>query len=297
MTAAFSVRDHFSHPRAQVAVHRETEQATIGPHRHEFVEIVFILSGRGFHTTGECRHEVGVGDVLVINHRRSHGYESTSRLHLVNILVRDDALREARRELGALPGFHTLFTLEPARWRRRDFTARLRLAPAELRQASGWIDALEAEARRDGEGGRFLARSWLMLVIGLLARSAGRRSPAGQQPDRRLAELLSRIDAFPEREGGVGGMAREAAMSERTFLRRFREATGLSPVDYVLRSRMRRAAQLLDHGDRRLSVTEIAFRCGFSDSNYFSRQFRRVLGVSPRAYRRVSAEGVIGCPA
>jgi AraC-like DNA-binding protein len=73
-------------------------------------------------------------------------------------------------------------------------------------------------------------------------------------------------------------------MSECTFLRKFREATGFSPTDYLLRSRIRRAEELLAR--RKLSITEVAARCGFEDSNYFSRQFRRVTGVSPRAHRR-----------
>lgn len=266
-------------------MHREVEQSEIGSHRHEFIEIVFILAGRGWHVTGEARHEVGPGDVFVINNRRSHGYEQTRGLHLVNILVRDDALREARRGLGALPGFHALFTLEPVRWRRRDFTARLRLTPREMRLVGGWINALEAEARRDAGGGRFLARSWLMLIAGFLARCYDGRPERPEEPDRRLAQLLSRIDTNPEAEYRLAAMAREAAMSERSFLRHFREATGCSPSDYVIRARIRQAGHLLDHADSRLPVTEIAFRCGFNDSNYFARQFRRVTGTSPRSYR------------
>lgn len=257
----------------------------MGSHRHEFIEIVFILGGNGRHITGDTRHDVGPGDVFVINNRRSHGYEQTRGLHLVNILVRDDALREARRELGALPGFHALFTLEPVRWRRRDFTARLRLTAREMRLVGGWLDILETEARRDREGGRFLARSWLMLVVGFLARCHGERPSRPGEPDARLARLLSRIDGKPEDEYRLEDLAREAAMSERSFLRHFREATGTSPADYVIRARLRQAMHLLDHGDRRLTVTEIAFRCGFNDSNYFARQFRRVTGTSPRLYR------------
>ncbi len=75
-------------------------------------------------------------------------------------------------------------------------------------------------------------------------------------------------------------------MSERTFLRRFREATGFAPIDYVIRARIRRAADLLADLNAGLSITEIAFRCGFQDSNYFSRQFRRYIGTNPRNYRR-----------
>lgn len=277
------VASFFPDSRAQVAVCRQGVQADMGSHRHEFWEIVFILSGHGWHATGDTRHEVKAGDVLVINNRRTHGYEHTRELCLVNVLVRGDALREAERELGALPGFHALFTLEPVRWRRREFTSRLRLNARDLRNAVDWIGALETEARQNADGGRFLAKSWLMLLIGLLARRYGEKT--GTETDFRLARLLSRIDLEPEHPFTLAEMAGEAAMSQRSFLRHFREVTGYSPADYVIRARLRQAAHLLDHGDSRLPVTEIAFRCGFNDSNYFARQFRRVMGTTPRRYR------------
>jgi len=97
--------------------------------------------------------------------------------------------------------------------------------------------------------------------------------------------MLSQIDREPERDLSLASMAESSAMSERSFLRHFREATGFSPADYVIRTRIRRALQLMDQAGSQLSVTEIAFRCGFNDSNYFARQFRRVTGISPRAYR------------
>lgn len=282
------VEEYFRDPRAQVAVVRQAEQTAMSSHLHEFWEIVFILSGEGRHVTGDTRHGVTAGDVLVINNRRAHGYENTRELCLVNVLVRGDVLREAERELGVLPGFHALFTLEPVRWRRREFTSRLRLSARDLRMAAEWIDALEAETARVAEGGRFLARSWLMLLVGLLARRFGERPGTGVEADLKLARLLSQIDREPERALTLREMAAQAAMSERSFLRHFREATASSPADYVIRARIRKARHLLDHGDPRLALTEIAFRCGFNDSNYFARQFRRVVGTSPRRYRTMT---------
>jgi AraC-like DNA-binding protein len=278
-------RTFFQDPLGQVAVVRQPGQTDIGSHLHEFWEIVFILSGEALHFTGDTRHAVSAGDVLVINNRRAHGYENTRDLSLVNVLVRGDALREAERGLGGLPGYHALFTLEPARWRRREFTSRLRLKAGDLRLAAEWIGALEAETTREEEGGRFLAKNWLMLLIGLLARRYGERKSPGSEADWKLARLLSRIDREPERRLTLGEMAAAAAMSERSFLRHFREATGYSPADYLIRARIGKACRLLDQGAPGLSVTEIAFRCGFNDSNYFARQFRRVVGVPPREYR------------
>jgi AraC-like DNA-binding protein len=63
----------------------------------------------------------------------------------------------------------------------------------------------------------------------------------------------------------------------------FREHTGQSPVDYIVRLRVEAAEKLLE--DHSLSVAEISARCGFSSSQYFARTFRKYSGLSPSAYR------------
>jgi AraC-like DNA-binding protein/mannose-6-phosphate isomerase-like protein (cupin superfamily) len=276
---------HFPNREAQVAIHRQPVQSSIGPHRHEFIELVIILSGQGVHVTEGLRHQVQAGDVLVINSSRSHAYEETRSLNLVNILIREDVFRETEKELGSLPGYHALFTFERARWRQREFRSHLRLKAEDLRRVVGWLDALEEETRKAAEGGLLLARSWIILIIGLMARCYGNNASHAPRLEMRLGRVLSWIEQQACEKLTVAELSARAAMSERTFLRRFREATGVSPIEYVTRARIRRATEWL--GDRRtgLTITEVAFRCGFQDSNYFSRKFRQVMGTSPRRYR------------
>jgi signal transduction histidine kinase/DNA-binding LacI/PurR family transcriptional regulator/AraC-like DNA-binding protein/ActR/RegA family two-component response regulator len=84
---------------------------------------------------------------------------------------------------------------------------------------------------------------------------------------------------------GREDVARHAGVSEGYLSRCFTQETGLSLIHYVTRYRIQQAKQLLNAGD--LSITEIALDVGFSDSNYFSRAFRREVGISPLAYRRM----------
>ena len=77
-------------------------------------------------------------------------------------------------------------------------------------------------------------------------------------------------------------------MSESSLLRTFRRVMGTSPLDHDIRVRIGKAMELLQHEDVR--VTEAAFQCGFRDSNYFARQFRKVTGRTPRQFQK-SARG------
>ncbi len=79
-------------------------------------------------------------------------------------------------------------------------------------------------------------------------------------------------------------LARHVSLSEDYLTACFRKELGVTPIAYLNRYRVHRARQLLSDTDK--TITEIAMQVGFSDSGYFSRVFRREVGVSPETYRR-----------
>ncbi len=83
-------------------------------------------------------------------------------------------------------------------------------------------------------------------------------------------------------------LAQQAGLSERSLTRRFKQATGQSPLDYLNTLRLRTARELLQQSN--LAISDIAQTAGIPDPNYFSRLFRREYGVTPKQYR----EGVRG---
>lgn len=82
----------------------------------------------------------------------------------------------------------------------------------------------------------------------------------------------------------VSAMVGRSGLAERTFKRRFRNATGLSPLEYVHTLRLEEAKQMLEAGDE--PVEAIAEAVGYEDAAFFSRLFRRRVGLSPGRYRR-----------
>lgn len=87
-------------------------------------------------------------------------------------------------------------------------------------------------------------------------------------------------------------MARAAALGERTFLRRFRAATGQNPRDYLQQLRVEQARALIEQST--LTMDEIAGRLGYEDTGAFRRVFRRITGLAPLAYRRRFRPASIG---
>jgi AraC-like DNA-binding protein len=118
--------------------------------------------------------------------------------------------------------------------------------------------------------------------------TASPRPPEGRSPrDRRRAvEAALWIDAHSHQAIDLGAAARELDLSPFHFLRLFSAVLGVTPHQYLVRSRLRHAARLLADSDR--AVTDVALEVGFADLSNFVRTFHRAAGVPPSRFRTVA---------
>ena len=100
----------------------------------------------------------------------------------------------------------------------------------------------------------------------------------------RIGKALGLLENSVQRSVTLTELTELTAMSVSTLNRTFKEATGFSPIDYHLRIRIKKAGEILCSSN--FSVTEIASRTGFDDSNYFWRQCKKIMGVSPLEFRK-----------
>jgi AraC-like DNA-binding protein len=103
---------------------------------------------------------------------------------------------------------------------------------------------------------------------------------------RRAVETALWIDANSQRDINLDAAAGQTGISPFHFLRLFANVLGVTPHQYLVRSRLRHAARLLADEDG--SVTDIAYDVGFGDLSNFVRTFHRAAGISPRAFREAS---------
>ena len=104
---------------------------------------------------------------------------------------------------------------------------------------------------------------------------------------RRIQEVVHWIEREAARSLPLASLARQACMSPYHFLREFKRVIGMSPHQFVLAQRLRAAARRLRRTDD--PVLQVAVDSGFSDLSEFNRRFRRVLGLTPSAFRRRSS--------
>ena len=277
-------KDWFHPDGFPISVERRDPQEPFGLHSHEFAEIVIITAGRGVHVTGKESYPLNAGDTFVIGGSRQHDYHSLNRLCLVNILFQPDKLNLRTYDLRTLPGYHALFTLEPAWRRRHQFNGRLRLTPQEMSVVLVMVDKLDEELRTRSSGFRFMAIAAFMQIVGYLSRCYAKSKSPDSRALLRIGEAISDLEANYQEAIDLDRLARIAHMSKRNFIRSFQAALGTSPIAHLVQLRVNRGASLLRRTDQ--SITEIAFQVGFTDSNYFTRQFNKLIGVTPSQYRK-----------
>lgn len=248
-------------------------RCSAGPADTPFVElhhgfsVSYVRKGSfGYHTRGQS-FELVAGSILVghpgdeymCTHDHARGDECLS-FHLAPALVETIGEQAETWRIGGVPPLPALMVI------------------GELAQAA-------AEGKSDiglDEVGMLFAARFVEVVSGQKRRSPGVRA----RDRRRAVEAALWMDAHSHLPIDLERAAREVGLSPFHFLRLFANVLGVTPHQYLVRSRLRHAARLLADDTR--SITDIALDVGFGDLSNFVRTFHRAAGVSPRRFRQAA---------
>lgn len=244
---------------------RTYHSRTFLPHWHEHTELLYFFEGSGTLTLDGHQLAVRAGELAIVNSTEIHTFEAAGeRVGYHCVLV--------------APSF---FADTPTG--RTTYESIVR-DDSEVRAC---FDLLAREQATGGIGSDMLQKGTLYRLFAHLRRTYAAQTL--QSGERSL--MLSRFNSVAQYVAKhyaepitTRALAEMCYLSEGHFCRFFKAATGQSPLSYVNRYRIDRAALLLRRTDG--SITEVALATGFPDVNYFSRTFRKVRGCSPSEYRR-----------
>ncbi|MFS2204294.1 helix-turn-helix domain-containing protein [Variovorax sp. Varisp36] len=238
---------------------------------HEGYSVSYVRKGSfGYRTRGQA-YELVAGSVLV--GCPGDEYVCTHDHHVCG----DECLA-----FHLSPGFVDLIGGDRKTWRTGGLPPLAELVViGELAQAAA--DG-HSDVGLDELGMWFASR--FVEVVSDRAKS-GSASTAVPRDRRRAVDAAMWIDAHSQHDIGLDGAAAETGLSSFHFLRLFSQVLGVTPHQYLVRSRLRHAARLLaDDGSR--PVTEVALDVGFADLSNFVRTFRRAASVSPGGFRKAA---------
>ncbi|WP_371010684.1 helix-turn-helix transcriptional regulator [Mesorhizobium sp. RCC_202] len=150
----------------------------------------------------------------------------------------------------------------------------------------------EAEAAREtGDSEAF--EEFGLRLAGAVVAAGSDAGPADRTPSsrdqKRVAEAVRRIELEAEQPLSLTALADSTATSPYHFLRIFRHVAGMTPYQFLLRTRLHRAAVRLRSSG--MPISTIAFDAGFNDLSTFNRRFRREMGEAPGNYRAKAIPG------
>jgi AraC-like DNA-binding protein len=284
MTKHFSYADSIEDPRFRFKISLSTLEAASFPvHSHDFNELVIIFGGTGLHVTEAGMQPLVAGDVMIIKSGVSHGFDACRGLKLCNIMYDPDDLLPDRGDVLGLAGYYALFVVEPTYAEARSFRSNLHLDMVELQELGTLTAAMLDEIARRRPGYESMIRGYFMQLVVYLARRYAEIVEQVPASVLQIARVVMLLENTSQERLRLDELAETAHLSKTQLLRLFKATYQLSPIQYMLRLRIARACHLLKQ--RGCAVSRAAFESGFNDSNYFSRQFRKVMGMSPTDYR------------
>ncbi|WP_418040720.1 helix-turn-helix domain-containing protein [Paenibacillus xylanilyticus] len=255
-------------------------------HQHvDFSELVIVLNGNATHVVHTEEYFIKKGNAFVINGSTPHAYRDPHDFKICNIMFRPEMLASIGPDLKKSNGYQALFVLEPYYRNIQSYPGKLALPIPSLEYVESLIAVMIEEYHGQLQGYQTMLLSRFTELVVYLSRHYDTQEK-GMEGNHlmHLANAISYMEDHYLEPLTLEGIASKSNISVRHLNRIFRSYYQMTPIAYMLTLRLERACSLLKHSS--LTITQISYECGFNDSNYFTRQFRKAYGVSPKVYRQ-----------
>lgn len=240
-------------------------------HSHYFLEIIFIVDGKGFVELDGKRFDIAKHDIVVYNADVMHFEQSSS-----DEPVEADFIAFDKIHLNGLPLNCILPQNANCIFNADKFAQKLTQLFDIIRDEITAKDEFYAEIAKDA------SRTLLMYIFRILNRTASNVSLLNK--DNILNVVMPYIEKNFYKNIGLGDIAAECFINKFHLSHVFTENFGMSVGQYI---RDKKIEMAKDHIEKtELSISEIAERCGFNDLTYFDRLFKKSTGLTPRQYRK-----------
>jgi AraC-like DNA-binding protein len=258
-------------------------------HKHDFIEIAYVFSGKGLHSVGDYQYEVSKGDMFVINYNVPHGFFPTPGTDdspiLYNCVFRPEFLDISLfseiyfEDITSSFLFKSLFP--------EDFppVPDLSLHGVDFNEIGELFDKMYTEYKLQKTGYSDIIRAYLIeLIVKMfrLKKSKGQKNITVKHKDL-VEKAIDYLKQNYHSEINFDDLALKSFLSKNYFRKLFKEVTGINFSDYIQRIRVDEACNLLKNTD--LKIVDIAFQVGFQDTKFFYEVFKKITGKTPGDYR------------
>ncbi len=263
-----TVAHYFKSTDDKLALYKSDPEDNSCEHCHEFDELVIVEQGHGLHIINGRPLYIQQGDIFYVQRGDHHFYDELGTLKLINILINPVAEFVFLRHTGSLL----------QRFSVRDASCYTWLAPEIRMQCNSLIDKIFSAQPLQVEQRESL---FFQLVNTLLQA----QSDVNHNNTRyKLHKLLNHLQENCFEEYDWNDLAKQFHLTPRTAFRHIKAATGMTPENYIKHLRLVSARVKVRETD--MTITEIAFLCGFANSSHFSTLYKKVFSITPSEERK-----------
>lgn len=261
-----------------IGISRKKQSCAEAFHCHEFIETVYVMSGRAIQRVDEASYEVERGDIVFINYGSLHSFEPLENFEYINIYFMPELLGSS---IITQDNALALLSLTAFDEMRKDKNGgKLSFFGDERRELEFIITTMLREYEEDRpEAARVIENYLSILFTKMLRKTLMNNSDVCDI----WSELTEYIDKNLHEPLTLSALAQKSFYNPSYFSRIFKQRFGVSLSDYIRTKRIEQAMKLLSETE--LSVDEIISMTGYTDRSAFYHAFSRHTGTSPAEYR------------
>jgi len=251
-------------------------------HMHEFVEVVYIVKGKGVQTVDGVDYPVSKGDLIIINYNQTHSFRVEDEIKVYNLFLNSSFFENIGSEhrsmmdimlLGAFSEFRNRFMLKSF----------VHFNGDEAKEAESLFKAIFREQTLRKDGSRAMKEMYAaILMINVFRKMTERLSP-NDAVNASIEEITRYVEQNCTEKLSLKELADKCFYNPSYFSRAFKKQNGITLIDFIHTHRIERACALLISTD--LSVEEISEKTGYADKSSFYTHFKRLKGCLPIAYK------------
>ncbi len=257
------------------------------PNRHEFYEMVYIKKGNAVFEISGYPAEIGPNDIIIIKPNQFHKFIVKSLSGCEFIVLNFKFVSKFDLQFSGVSLEYFLDFVSG-----KESGAFIKLKVSQKNEIINILNKILKEKENPDIGSELLNYMLVMELFVLISRALKMEwENSIKNKSSKLKELIqvsvSYINNNYEREISLKDIAQYVFLSTGYFTRAFKEEMGISPINYLLKTRIERAKELLKDSNQRIS--DIALGVGFSNQQRFNDIFKKYVKMTPLQYRKVNS--------
>lgn len=258
-------------------------------HSHEYIEVVYVISGKAIHQIGGKSYDVKRGDLFIINMNTPHAFfqDTSSKEPFVvyDLMFTLDFFDQSLTGSQSLEKLNQSFMFYSLFHGHRDFPPYFSVSGSTYTMFGELFNKIYLEHRGREKGYIEIIRAYLLQLIITIFRldNSGTKSGGSLKNEQTIAYIIQYIKENFRTRLSVRELSEKVYLNPDYLGRMFRTATGMSVGGMIQKVRIEHACHLLSTTER--TVTDIAAASGFDDMKFFYSVFKKHMGVLPGYYR------------